>query len=195
VGPRHWYHCTADDHGPRFVADRRWPKDTNRDAREPLTPRLCVGPSVPACLAAVLFVAFRRPVFVYRTEAPRRANRPVGVWDEVVTRERWIVPPAPMVLVDVVDEDAVEAAQAAVWYYHHRSKQNSDLRVRVAQLALAVEAVGRYHPHLVTPGDRRHAAKCLGALGMPADAEEWLFERAERDRVKKLTPKPAGAGT
>src|SRR5437764_1008740 len=123
---RTWYHVSASDHGPELVAARRPP--LLRTAAEPLTPRVCVEPSIAGALAAVLCVP---RAYVYSVRA--RAVAPVGVWDASITGERWLIPPVTLSFVRCVDTRDVYAATllrleqrlAATW------------RVRIAQLVIA----------------------------------------------------------
>lgn len=94
----HWFHCSEKYHGQRWVAERKTPELVLLTT-EPTTPRLCVASSVARCFASRLFT---RDVFVYRTETPRRAIKPVDVHDSVITQERWLIPPVAMVMTDVI---------------------------------------------------------------------------------------------
>lgn len=168
---RHWYHCTPHDKGPAFTADRR-PPDLRAD-KEPLTPRLCVCDTPAACMAAVLFPE-GRPVFVYRTEAPRNAVAPVGVWDRVITGERWLVPPVRMVKWDTLGPPTVEAISAAIRLYHWATRDKSSVHLRVAQYMIAVRVLGdRY----TDPAERRLLARFARRLGI-GDPEEFILSKA-----------------
>ena len=136
---RIWYHCSGTDHGERMVAARRPP--ILRTEKEPLTPRVCVAPTIAACFAAVLFRT-HRPVYVYRTESPRRAVMPVGVWDQFLTRERWLVPPVTLVRDRIIQPDQVAACQSLIGEFHKYTGTNSDIVLRFAQFAIAVDVLG-----------------------------------------------------
>lgn len=164
---RHWYHCSSEFLGESFTAERRPPRHMAQ--REPPTPRLCVAPSVAECFAAVLF-GDCKPVYAYRTESPRRAVAPRGVWDECVTRERWLIPPVRMILERVIEADEVARAQTAVRLYHEATRKNSSLNVRVAQLAIASEVLG-------SERERRRARHCCDVVGIE-DGESYLLAAA-----------------
>lgn len=164
---RHWFHCSSKFLGETFAAERRPPMHMAQ--REPSTPRLCVAPSIAECFAAVLF-GDAKPVYCYRTEKPRRAVTPRGVWDECVTSERWLIPPVLMVLDRVIDGDDVARAQTAVRLYHECTRKNSSLNVRVAQLAVAAEVLG-------SERERRWARFCCDVVGIK-DGESYLLEAA-----------------
>ncbi len=172
---RHWYHCSAVDLGAAFVARRRPP--VLRTPGEPLTPRLCVCDTVAACFAAVLFPD-RRPVFVYRTQTPRRAVRPVGVWDQVITGERWLIPPVRMVRVAVIPRTAVANATAAIRLYHEATRKCSTAQLRVAQYAVATAALG---PEYTSPRERRLVNRFCRKLGVGGDPEDFILTQAVRN--------------
>lgn len=162
---RHWWHCTSDYHGESFVAIRRQPK--HKSEREPTTPRLCVSPTIAECFSAVLF-ADGKPVYCYRTESPRKAVAPKDVWDQVITRERWLIPPVAMVLVKTIPTIDVERSQAAIRMYHKCTRKNSSLNVRVAQLAIAAEILG-------TDWVKERARRCCSIVGI-VDPEDFLLD-------------------
>lgn len=136
---KHWFHCSSKYHGESFVADRRTP--AHMSSNETRVPRLCVAPPIVECFAAVLFNT-RKPVFCYRTEAIRRSVAPRGVWDSVVTGERWLIPPVKMILFRTISAEEVRRAQEAVTLFHKTTRRNSSLKIRVAQLAIAAEVLG-----------------------------------------------------
>lgn len=148
---RHWYHCSSRNHGPEFTAIRRPP--LHASCKEPPVPRLCVCRSIAGCFAAAIFDD-EQPVYVYKTERPRRAVRPRGVWDQIVTQEMWLVPPVRMVLVAIINGLTVRLAQGDVRNYHQRTGLRSDLWVRIAQFSIAVEVLRA--PHV----DVDWAARC-----------------------------------
>lgn len=136
--PEHWLHCSQRDHGERWTAERiapiRW------SSKEPPVPRLCVAPTVATCFAAAVFL--RGPVHVYRTAKPRRAVAPRGVWDECITRERWLIPPVEMIRIQTIDAETARLAQDEIVAYHTLTKGNSDLFLRAAQYAIVAEVLG-----------------------------------------------------
>jgi len=164
--PRTWYHCSSVDLGPSFVAKRITP---SKGDTEPCTPRLCVCRTVAACFAAKLFPP--RRVYVYKTERPRRAVKPVNVWDMCVTGERWLIPPAPMVLDRIIDDGTVDRATLAVRMYHISRRANSSLRTRVAQYSVALGVLGG------PAWESRRVDDMLHVLGMEdLDPEDFLLE-------------------
>jgi hypothetical protein len=107
---RHWFHCSDRFHGMRWIAQRIAP--TIIAIHEPKTPRLCVAASVARCFAARLF---KGDVYVYRTASPRRAIKPVAVYDAIITQERWLVPPVEMEMSYVIPAPIVHRACGAMW--------------------------------------------------------------------------------
>lgn len=133
---RHWHHCTSEDLGKSFEVLRKAPVMIG--FKEPLVPRLCVCQHVYQCFAARLF-SLHRPVRVYRTEFPRRANKPHGVWDAFLTGEHWLVPPARMILVETIDTEAVEAIHGTMTAYHEITRKHSNHKLKIAQLLIAAK--------------------------------------------------------
>jgi len=84
----------------------------------------------------------RQPVYCYRTEKPMRANKPVGVWDAVVSGERWIVPPARLVLDRVLFPHVAVKATEAMWLYHAETGLASNVTLKCCLRKMAFDAVG-----------------------------------------------------
>lgn len=105
---RLWYHCTQDDHGDQWTAERRPPRIMG--SNEPPTPRLCVAPTLAGCFTASLFCRHGRSVQVYQTASPRSGIKPGRnlVNDCWLTREHWLVPPVQMVKVRVIPSEVAE---------------------------------------------------------------------------------------
>lgn len=165
--PRHWYHCSEIDHGPAFDVARRAPE--HRSVNEPETPRLCVCRTVAACFAARLFDPI--PVHVYRTETPRRGIKPRDVWDQVVTGEHWLIPPTRMVRERVIAAEQVRQAFAYIRTYHRATRKNSDLWMRIAQYAIALDVVGG------SDQERRKIERISEFAGIGANPEAWVVKR------------------
>jgi hypothetical protein len=102
-------------------------------------PVLCVCSTVSSCFASRFFDP--APVHVYRTPVPRRGIRPTGVWDQVVTGERWLIE-GWLVHERTVPVELVARATEAVRLYHRTVKRKSTVRLRVAQLRIAHEVLG-----------------------------------------------------
>lgn len=136
------YHCTQFDHGPELVVQRRFP--IIRATGEPKTPRLCVAPSVAQCLVSSLMY---RPgaVQVYATRQPMAGVTPLGVWDEVITWERWLLPGQRLVKVDTVD-DATRAEVVTIPTLYHEAGNLASFHSRVAHLLIIDQEV----PNLIT---------------------------------------------
>lgn len=101
---RHWIHIADQYHGDRWTAERMTPR--NIGTNEPKTPRLYVASSITRCLAARYFA---RDAFVYRTTRERSAINPGRrVWDQLITREHWIVPPVEMEMVGVIPHGIIQ---------------------------------------------------------------------------------------
>jgi len=108
--PQHWWHCSDRFNGDSFNALRITP---SRSVDEPLTPRLCVSPTVCECFSARLFrEGF--PVYCYRTEKPCRTVAPKRVWDSIITRERWLIHPCQMILARTIEAHEAYQAQSAL---------------------------------------------------------------------------------
>lgn len=167
---RYWWHCTSEYHGERWTAVRRCPR--HRSQSEPDTPRLCVSPTVAECFAAVLFKKCK-PVYCYQTEKKCSGITPRNVWDSVVTREAWLIPPVSMVLSKTIASVDVQAAQEFVRLYHTTTRRGSTLHVRVAQLMCAANVVG-------CEWIRERAKRCMAICNIQ-DAEQYLFELCELD--------------
>lgn len=129
---------------------------------------MCVCPSIAACFAARLFIG---AVHVYRTESKRNGIRSRKVWDELITGERWLVPPVAMVKVRVIPAAEVAEIFAAVRLYHQHTRRHSDLRLRLAQFALAIRALDH------RPREGRLIARMAECWGI-GDPEEYLLNRA-----------------
>lgn len=114
--------------------------------REPKTPRLCVCPAVPNCFAAATFLA-GQDVYVYRTQKPTRGITPRGVWDSTITGERWLIPPLKLNHVATVKARDVDRLYAAIRWFHKDTRQNSNVRLRIAQMKIAWEILGVRFPH------------------------------------------------
>lgn len=127
---------------------------------EPSTPRLCVCSTVAPCFVARLFARptttkvntrDRFPVHIYRTKEKRNGIRPKQVWDEVLTDERWLIPPTTMIKVGEVPPDIVYQIQLPVIRYHIITGEKSSVRIRVATYLHVNEVFDR-----VYPGDRMY---------------------------------------
>ena len=130
---------------------------------EPPTPRLCVCECPARCMAAVV----ARIGFVYRTETPRRTVAPVGVYDKIITGERWVVPPVRMVLVGRISAEAcAEICGPSVEYLNTHGKVSHAERCR--QLERATRVLSRTNPEWTLRHDAvfaASAAKYLAARG------------------------------
>lgn len=129
---RYWYHLTQTNHGDSFTARRRPP--LLRLKVEPTTPRVCVSNSIPGCFAAILLDrgAVGHVYRYYGNTVP-----PSGIWDSVITGERWIVPPATLHLYKVFPAVTVEEIYLATRLRLERDKKPAPWRVRIAQYAIA----------------------------------------------------------
>jgi hypothetical protein len=92
MNARRWWHVTNDWHGAEWVARRIRP--TGAPLGEPKTPRLCVSSWLAGALAA-RWTFEGRDIHCYLTEQ-RRTVPARGVWDAVITGERWVIPPAKL---------------------------------------------------------------------------------------------------
>lgn len=174
MNPRHWYHCTDEDMGERWTAKRIVPPLV-RQTSEPLTPRLCVCSTIARCFIARL-MRHSRSVWVYRTEQPRRANRPPkSVWDRMITQERWIVPPCEMVLQRVIPEDVVWNANLAMHaFFRGKTKPAATWKIRVAHYAVVIKALDQHDTTLVKEHERGTSESWLEYAEI-TDPEEYLY--------------------
>lgn len=163
---RPWFHCSSTDHGDAFVAARR-PPILQADG-EVQTPRLCVSPNIAACFAATLFEE-SRPVHVYRTRTPRRAVMPVKVWDQIITQERWLIPPVEMVRVKIVDADTADRVQVGARLIAEQ-RQRSSVRKRIMQYARAIEEFG------APAGEVRAIERIRASLGLTCHPDDYFLE-------------------
>lgn len=93
----YFYHVTPEWWGPSRTLtplSSDDPRVSQRGYKEPKTPRICVGPTVPQCFVAIPY-SRQKDYHIYRTEKPVRAI-PVGsdlVYDASVTEEHWLLEP------------------------------------------------------------------------------------------------------
>lgn len=183
---RHWLHCTQDDHGPRFTARRIVPPRYH-EVNEPPVPRLCVCPTLAGCFSAQFFMR-RGPVYVYRTTKETSGIFPgkKRVWDCIITREHWLVPPVEMVKIDAIPyEGKVEEIAWPRYLYYKLTGPDSKFRIRVAEYALAAEVLGREKE------DRIICEYFKGEIGINKSPTDYIIDEAdriceERDKVKEL---------
>jgi len=150
---RHWYHCTQHRQDATWQAERRPP--ITRAKSEPLTPRLCVSDSVARALAACWWT---RDVAVYVTEE-RRTVPPSGVFDAVLTGERWVIPPVRLSLVGVIPFWAIDEAQDGLepWLTDVRYEDWNRRATKLRKMAIVVrEHLPQAHESWV----ERFAEKC-----------------------------------
>lgn len=140
---RFWYHCTQDDHGVRWVPERRCPSTIGKT--EPRTPRLCVCPYVPNCFVAALFCE-QAPVHVYRTVKEYSGIPARSVWDALVTDEHWLIPPVTLERIGSIDAATVRSVVSpAIWYYDRYRRPS--IKVKFGLAVLAWEVLGpAWHP-------------------------------------------------
>lgn len=81
-------------------------------------------------------------MYVYKTQTPQRGVTPKGVWDDFLTGERWLIPPVSLVLDRVIPADKVAEAQSLVFEFHRETGESSNVMLRFAQYAIAVEVLG-----------------------------------------------------
>jgi hypothetical protein len=133
---RYLYHCTTDYVGP-LLHVRRCKPDVSK---EPPTPRLCVAPSIAACLSARLFPDYKH-IYVYRRLA--RGIKPTGVWDAFITGERWLIPPMHLAEFCCIPYYVVHELQDPLKKYFKLTKAKAcNWKVRLACYALAAQTLG-----------------------------------------------------
>jgi hypothetical protein len=174
MNARFWFHCSNDDNGERWSLRPRRPSPLRYGVAEPLTPRLCVAPTIASCFAATLF-DMDKPVYVYRTATTRRGVKPVKVWDQPITGERWIVDRVEMVRIETISAALADQVNDPIRFYHMRQpNKGTGVKLRVAQLAHAINVLGDKRSSRL---EKQWLAKWLKRLGI-VDAEEYIIERA-----------------
>ena len=163
---RRYYHVSVFDHGDVLNVRRVSPLDP--DHREPGTPRLCVAPSVPQCLCARMMRP-GRPAYVYRSE-PRKGITPKGVWDSLITEERWIAPPDKLEKVDTICGEDMSLMFGILEEWHLQTGSAASVHLRIATLAHAWNVFGDRFAH--SPWDRRVAESL--AKGFDVDFDHPL---------------------
>lgn len=94
----YWYHISDTWTEPNLIVKpRRICKLVAECAGEPLTPRICVCPSIVQCLVAMGDYNLRKRHYVYQYEG--ETEPPVSVYDSEYTGERWILKPANFIKV------------------------------------------------------------------------------------------------
>lgn len=155
---RHWYHCTQYHKEPEWCAIRRPP--LIRASTEPLTPRLCVSDTVARALSACWWT---RDVGVYVTEE-RRTVPPSGVGDQVLTGERWIIPPVRLSLVGMIPIAAIEMAQDGLEPWQTDDRDTVWWR-RSEKLRRMVQVVCEHLPQAHEAWVGKFADSCVGLFG------------------------------
>jgi hypothetical protein len=124
-----------------------------------------------------------KPVHVYCTLLPRRAVNPRGVWDKVITGERWLIPPVEMKLVEIIPEDLADRVHCAIRLYHQCTKQKSSLRLRLAQYAVAIKVLG---PERSSRLEERIVRQFCEDLGIGDDPESYILNAAEKEQCQTI---------
>ena len=184
--PQFLFHCSAVDHGETLVVRRQLPHGSEH-LDEPPVPRLCVSPCVQACIAA-RYWNYSGPVHVYRTKDKRKGIKPRGVWDQMISGERWIIPPAELVKVDLIEWDDVQKVSGLFAYYHTYTGRKADHRIRLAMQRQAFEVLGDRFPN---PRFERFTVRAADGFGID-NPVRWV-ERMVRDADQpKDVPVPVG---
>ena len=97
--------------------------------------------------------------------------KPYDVWDRVVTDEGWIIHPVNMILVDTISKDIVDELSIAIRLFHQQTKSKSNLRLRVAQYAIAERVLGSKSPR-----EKRIINHMIDVLKLPKDdLEDYIL--------------------
>ena len=132
-----WFHATDEWKGESFVSSLCLPKVVSD--KEPPVPRLCVGPSVASCFAARMFTI--NPIYVYACFCS--AVKPKGVWDCVLTGERWVIHRQVLFHYCTISRDV----NLKITYYDrvfHMSGAKCNHKRRAATYARAVEELDEH---------------------------------------------------
>ncbi len=154
-GRRRWYHC-SQVYREQWTAERRAP--IVRSDSEPETPRLCVSATLAQALAAVWWSS---DVHVYWT-AERRTVPPSGVFDQVLTGERWVVPPVELTHIGRINYRWIEEVQDGLSPLGHRYEYAADWCSRFFRLHRFALLVEELYPHLTSKWVKRYAANSIG---------------------------------
>jgi hypothetical protein len=124
---RIWYHCSQIYNGNEFTVINKVPF---RSEKEPLVPRLCVCPTIALCFTARLF-KYDQAVFVYKSAKKYNGIKPYNVWDQPITRERWLIYPCRMIFEKQIPAETVRKCCLELAYYHRDGKKNSSFKIRL----------------------------------------------------------------
>lgn len=152
------------------------------DKREPATPRLCVCPAVPNCVAAANLVNSRRPIHVYRTPKPLKGINPRNVWDQTITSERWLIPPMRLDHFATIDQDEAVSILEPVYWYIKITANNVGVKGRIAAQLLAWEVLGDRFPNRWQLKKTRMLAEHFGI-----DDGEKYFSKATSEAFDTLS--------
>lgn len=98
--PQYWFHITGQKWGNQITLYPRIPQTLSTDEEgrplEPLTPRICVAPTISGCLSAINAGNYDDPMIVYHT-AEKIPASPADVPDGKITKEHWILTPCKFV--------------------------------------------------------------------------------------------------
>lgn len=105
IKPQYWYHITDKNLGeektflPRRASEAFFYKAVKK--------YICVAPSVVHCLSALQIHGTREgKLYVYRTKNKVVGHYPIPdfVYDDHVTKERWLINPTKFILVDIIPQ-------------------------------------------------------------------------------------------
>lgn len=106
---RYWYHISSTLTRKKYHIVP-WENDDNRSGDEPPGKRICVSPSIAHCLTAIPYglTGFYR---IYRTKSRVKAEKPKGIFDAHITKERWLQKPTTFIRIGGIDLEEIEQGE------------------------------------------------------------------------------------
>ena len=169
------YHCSEIDHGEHLTVVRKTPKFPSSE--EPPVPRLCVSPTVPGCLAGRLFDGLN-PVHVYATPKPVRGITPRNVWDEPITKERWLIPPAVLHRVATIPVEDVREIMWRQLAFHVQTQKPARFEIRLCTACVAWDVLGERFPSKKEERVIRRACRTF----LKMEPQAWLNQLLQQSQ-------------
>lgn len=168
-----YYHCSTINHGQILVIKKQCPR--LKADKETHTPRLCVAPTIAACFAARIFN--HGPVYVYKTIKPVNAVKPINVWDQCITKERWLIE-GTLNLYTIISNHICEEAYTSLKILYQIKKMRSSLRIRACQYNEIVNTFKKHNVR-ISKSEQNYIDDVMNCLDINADyilnlAESYL---------------------
>ena len=158
-----FYHCTKDNHGRLLQVASKPPSSVTKSG-EPSTPRLCVSPSVPQCIAAGSFMMKNDAVglYVYATDGSGETQPTQGVWDHEITGERWVPPGSNLKKLAIIQTHRIQAVYEIRDAIMSANSKTDSRSLRISTLHAACEVLTDY----TSPGQAEFAKELLREHGI-----------------------------